>query len=795
MRTLLANDPFHRRNPVTATSDGMIRTWPAMWIKAPFAVPTPAQVAFCCRFTIAEPTPTRLHVSADEHYQLFLDGQPLGRGPDYGDQENWYYDTYELLLTPGEHRLVARVLMLGDKHQGAQISLAHGLVVCPDPDSPLIPLLATGIAPWSCKLLPGYTIAGHGWALQATGPMILDTRQFPWGYETGEGTDWSAAVTLQEASVAAVVLGYFRSQHILRPAMIPSQIDRVIAGVTVRHVGALPTFEDDQQPFAADSDMADEHAGWRQGSTTIPPHTLLRRVLLAFDDYYSFYYRITVSGGHGARLRIAASERLCGPKGDGAAWTSKLLHDRSEGAFFNGPSDEFILDGGANRTLEPYWWRCGRYAQMVITTGDEPLTISGLAFHETRYPLEMESRYAVSDARWERILALCFRTLQECCHETFVDCPYYEQMQWVGDMRLQILCHYVATNDVRQVRKALSLINHSPGKGGYIRAFYPAELCTQIPGFALWYIACVHDLALWRGEKEFARSLMPQVRATMDAILQHTRPDGLITWPQGWPFTDWAEGFISGDPPAGEPRTESIFNFQTVHVLDMLAGLEEYLAENELAARWRRKAQSLAAACNLAFWDDARGLFAIDLAHRHFSEHSQCLAVLSGRITPQQQLSIADKLISDTTLTRVQLFYCHYLFEAYRKLGLTEALFTRMAPWHKMLELGLKTAPETDSLTRSDCHAWSAHPLFHFFSTILGIRPATMGFSTVEISPQLGPLKHASGKLVHPSGVIEVEFHHAAGAITGRITLPPGITGTATLNGRTVALHSGTQKI
>ncbi len=38
----------------------------------------------------------------------------------------------------------------------------------------------------------------------------------------------------------------------------------------------------------------------------------------------------------------------------------------------------------------------------------------------------------------------------------------------------------------------------------------------------------------------------------------------------------------------------------------------------------------LAAAGKAHFWDEARGLFADDLAHANFSEHTQCLALLSG---------------------------------------------------------------------------------------------------------------------------------------------------------------------
>lgn len=793
MRILLDNDPFALPGKA-ATMSETVNTWPAKWIKVPFAKGAPALVAFRCIFSIKKQETAHIHISADERYQLFLDGQSLGRGPDLGDQENWYYDTYQLTFTPGEHVLVARVLMINEHRQTAQITLAHGLLVCPDPDSPFVPLIATGIAQWSCKVLDGYTICGHDWSLQATGPMTLDTHEFPWGYETGQGDGWLDAVYLQEASIASTVMEYNTTMHLLRPAVIPPQIDRTITGFSVQHVGIIRDFNDNQQPFTKKCDLVSEHEGWNHGVITIPAHTV-RRVLIRFDDYFSFYYSITVSGGKEAKIRIAVAERLLSSKGSGRSWKTKTEYDEMEGAFFDGPSDQFILDGGGNRKLEPFWWRCGRYVQIVVMTDDQPLTISQLEFRETRYPLELQSSYDTSDTKWNQILPISFRTLQECCHDIYVDCPYYEQQQWVGDMRIQMLCHYVATGDVRQIKKALTLVNNSAAQGGFFRAFYPSDSRLLVPGFALWYIASVYDFALWRGEKEFVRTLMPQVRSSMDSILQSIREDGLIAWPQGWPFTDWATGFTNGNPPAGGQRTESIFNFQTVHVLDMLADIETYLDEGELAARWHKKAQTLAEACRKAFWDSSRGLFSIDLAHEHFSEHSQCMAVLSGRITPEQEASIKEKMVSDSSMTHVQMFYSYYLFSVYSKLGLIDTLFSRMTPWYKMLEMNLKTTPETDFETRSDCHAWSAHPLFHFYTTILGIRPASMEFATVEIIPQLGKFSHASGKLVHPVGFIEAEFFNVDGKITGSISLPKGVTGTAKINGQILSLREGTQRI
>ena len=113
-------------------------------------------------------------------------------------------------------------------------------------------------------------------------------------------------------------------------------------------------------------------------------------------------------------------------------------------------------------------------------------------------------------------------------------------------------------------------------------------------------------------------------------------------------------------------------------------------------------------------------------------------------------------------------------------------LLKRMDQWFTLERDGFKTTYEADvpARTRSDCHAWGAHPLYHYFATILGIRPAAPGFAQVRIAPQLGPLSWAQGRLPHPLGMIEVELEQQGRRWHGQIRLPRGVTGTFVQAGR-----------
>src|SRR5262245_40814119 len=113
-----------------------------------------------------------------------------------------------------------------------------------------------------------------------------------------------------------------------------------------------------------------------------------------------------------------------------------------------------------------------------------------------------------------------------------------------------------------------------------------------------------------------------------------------------------------------------------------------------------------------------------------------------------------------------------------------------------MLALGLTSTPENPEPTRSDTHAWAAHPNYGLLATVLGVRPASPGFRTVRITPALGALRRAEGRVPHPRGDIDVSLERVGtSGLRGVVTLPPGLTGTFEWEGSRVSLRPGRQPI
>jgi len=170
--------------------------------------------------------------------------------------------------------------------------------------------------------------------------------------------------------------------------------------------------------------------------------------------------------------------------------------------------------------------------------------------------------------------------------------------------------------------------------------------------------------------------------------------------------------------------------------------------------------------------------------------------VLVDAVPAAEQRALMERVLEDRTLVQSTYYYSFYVLEALRKAGLTDRYVEQLAPWRAMLAMGLTTTAESPEPTRSDSHAWSAHPNYGLFATVLGVRPASPGFRSVRIAPSLGPLKRAEGRMPHPLGEIHVRLESSGErGLRGEVTLPPGLLGSFEWNGRTVKLRSGRQEI
>ena len=226
------------------------------------------------------------------------------------------------------------------------------------------------------------------------------------------------------------------------------------------------------------------------------------------------YPMLNVSGGRDSIIHLTYQEALQSNPKD---VTSKGHRDEIDGRTMVGISDIFHGDGRPEVIFEPLWYRCWRYIRLEIETAGEGLQINALTYRTTGYPLELKAEFQADD-EFTRLIEPAFRTLKMCSGETFMDCPYYEQLQYIGDTRIMSLLTYVLTGDDRLGRQAIDAFDRSRLPNGLTQARYPSRVGQVITTFSLLYIPMLNDFLMWRGDLSFVRDRMFGVESILRAF-------------------------------------------------------------------------------------------------------------------------------------------------------------------------------------------------------------------------------------------------------------------------------------
>ena len=91
--------------------------------------------------------------------------------------------------------------------------------------------------------------------------------------------------------------------------------------------------------------------------------------------------------------------------------------------------------------------------------------------------------------------------------------------------------------------------------------------------------------------------------------------------------------------------------------------------------------------------------------------------------------------------------------------------------------------------SRSDCHAWGAHPIWFMQTGLAGVKSAAPFFAKVRIAPCPGWLRSLKATHPHPKGWIEVDLKFDGDKASGTINTP--VPGTFEFGGGKVELKPG----
>lgn len=706
----------------------------------------------------ASTAPYLVDVSADNRFILYVNGKRVAEGPARGDLAHWRYETVDLrpYLKPGHNVVAAEVWNAVTKTDDnnrfqtaplAQLSARTGFWLRDHSPSAT---LDSG-ASWRVTIQPGHAftppfpalIKSFGSTFYAAGSAEeIDGAPQDWNWTGDKETPaaWKDAVP-------ALAQGEASPWTLMANPLPQMSREAIAAGEVVR------------------TDIPSGKA-FPKAAITIPANAT-RTLLIDQGVMRSAYLALSVSKGRGATITVTYSEALYDKE--------KHKGDRNQVAGHDaiGIEDVFHPAGGKSETYRPLWWRTWRYMKIQVQTATEPLVLDDLKLDETGYPFDAKGYFKSNDADLNKIWDIGWRTVSIDAHETFMDSSYWEQLQYVGDTRIDNIITYTLTGDPRLPIQAIDAYGNSQGADGMIQSAYPSSTDNVIPPFGLLWLGMMHDYVTYQPDLAVIKRNLAGGRKILDWYAPYVMANGLVTMTPKWNYIDWAgdaqmpfaptefDRFPSFDRAT---KTSCLVSLAYLGALKDMTAVEIAAGDPKLAEIDQQKAVAVTDSIRSQCWDEKRGLFADSPAKTVFSQHTNALAVLYDVAPKDRAGQILDKVTKADGIDAPQgvltasYYFSWYLIKAYQHAGLSDRYLKLVDTWRDLLKLHYTTWPETRGETRSDTHAWSSHPTADLIGVVAGVRPGSPGYGSVEIEPHLGNLTAVEAGAMTPKGLVSVTY-------------------------------------
>ncbi len=807
----LATLALHAQNaaqsPVqpNAQPDPPHREWKASWITHPTA-PLREPLVLHFRRTLslaAVPATYPVRVSADNRFILFVNGHRVGDGPARGDLAHWRYERFDLapLLQPGQNLISATVWNFGVYAPVAQFTdrtafLLESEAGAPSDRSSSLGWEASGDTPsappmagwWRRK--PGQrpldrSVVGLR-TYMASGPgEEIDAAHYDWAWNdpSAAASSWvPAASPMRESLYSTTNEAHSFDVEADNPwGLVPDKLPPMellpaSPGEIVRvDLSAPPTVpgEAGRISVPVHSKLSDLKA-FPAAPVSVPAgaHVYL---ILDRKTLTTAYPRLTVSGGKGAEISLTYAEALYDKdkhKGD---------RDDVDDRAALGLTDGFLPDGGAHRSFEPLWWRTWRYLDWTSKPPPNrcnwslsppispPILLSSAPPSSPPTPSSKRSGRSVGGPRastpmkptWTRPTTSSSNMWATPASRPSSPTPSPETT--VSPARLSRPSTSPASR--RELPTAAIPVRWrrtsppSPCSGS---AWFTTTGCTgPTPG---------------RRAPRF--------------------PAPAPSWPGSPPTsspTACSTSFPGGASSTGFPRAKSppttrngescVTTLQYLGALNDAADLENALGDPLLATRYQDRAGHVRSGLYDKCWSASRGLLPTIRTRRTSASRPTSWPSSTMWFPKTRQQEILRKMLAiDPGATpggvlSASYYFRFYLARALEHAGMADEYLNSIDPWRKLLALHFSTWPEVPGITRSDSHAWSAHPIYDLLTLVAGIQPASPGFATVDIAPHLGNLPSLKASYPHPQGMIEVEYQRQGDKLDATITLPGTLTG------------------
>lgn len=690
------------------------------------------------KFEAYQGTKMTVHISADSRYTLYINGIRVTAGPAKGDVAHQFYDSIDVTqyLKTGENVIAVSVINYSSifpTYSGITVPVSimtatpAFIAECDVTDANGEKRSFFTDASWLVKIDTAISYAQYSEPSTITDPCLtIDMSKYPKGWTTGEDTPlgWENAREIDFGYTPEGIMDSCVPFRLI-PRMIPF----------MREV-----YENDAS-FERSEDFSQSEIDTlllKGGNVTVGERRTVSFVVKCAREQTA-YPQISFKDGKNAVITAFYRE-------------DDFTPDRPAGRY-----DKIIADGRVH-VFEPENFRTFRYVKIVIETADEPITLTGLRFRFVSYPYNKKAKFASSEKELERLFDISFRTLQLCSHETFEDCPYYEQLQYAGDTNVTSLLAGYMTGDWRLTKQSLWQFYWSQDNEGFPQSRYPTRVPQKIISWALLWVITAYDYYMHTGDKETIMGIASGLKRCLEWFYKYLGNRDLLCNLPYWKVVDWVDGWVGGAPDGAIGGTTALISAQYAVALQKTAELLSYIGDNAKVNEYNAVAAKIVNAINAYCFDDERGYYKNSPDLPAISDSVNAWAILAGCVSGEKAKDIASRMLTDDTIQHATIYGRFYVLRGVAKAGAYEDLSVLLKPWLNLSKLDITAWPESEFFIRSMCHAWGGAPAHELLAEVLGVKPTKPGFTEVTISPNPCGLVFAEGMVPTPYGDISVQW-------------------------------------
>lgn len=444
-------------------------------------------------------------------------------------------------------------------------------------------------------------------------------------------------------------------------------------------------------------------------------------------------------------------------------------------------------------------WSAFRYATVSFKTASQakPVVIKKLILNHKYYPVVYKGSFTCSDPLLTKVWYCGAYTSHLCMQEDIWDAPKRDRLRWMGDLHVSGAVINLAFGDTFLMEQSMQRLRND-AQGGRPANQPPTGHVNGIPGYSCAWVCGLADFHRHLGDFDYLKKQHDSLISMMEYLRGELDERGVFANKRkAWNFVDWSPGFNEDNA-----LTRGATHFFLTKAAKEASFLLQEMGDATNARAYAKFAEDLTRAAQTYLLPAGKLTVSDRLppGTMTFSDRRQdnAMAIYSGVATDLQTNAIYVELLTPTSTAWNEVatpYYNNYVIYAMSQAGHTkDTLEIIRKHWGGMLAQGATSFwegydPKWDktnfhSHLQADngtgyfvslAHGWSAGPTSWLTERVLGVRPTSGGFKSVEIVPDLGDLKWAEGEIPTPQGAIHVRVESEGRDTVVTLFLPKNV--------------------